>query len=250
MINLKGKYILVTGASSGIGSAVSQYAASHEATLILSGRDTERLEKTRLLLNGAGHLVFPGDITDFSVIDQITKTLIEKGIIISGFVHCAGIEKTLPFKSSKPEIFQEIFDINVFACFEFARMLSMKNVVNPAGASFIFISSVKGKLGAPFNVAYCASKSALIAGSKAMALELASKKIRCNCVLPGIVETELVQRLFDSIPSEAKEKIVHDHPLGLGKPEDIAALTAFLLSDEAKWITGAEYIIDGGYSIH
>ena len=201
-------------------------------------------------MNGTGHLKFIGDLTNFSVIERITSALINNDLRISGFVHSAGIEATLPFKSSYPSSFKEIFDINVFAGFEFARLLSQKNIVDLTGASFIFISSIKGKLGAPFNVAYCASKSALIAGSKAIALELASKKIRCNCVLPGFVETKLINDLFNSIPQETKEKIINDHPLGLGKPEDVAALVIFLLSNEAKWITGAEYIIDGGYSIH
>lgn len=89
-----------------------------------------------------------------------------------------------------------------------------------------------------------------MSGIKAVALELAPRKIRCNCVLPGYVETELVKTLFDSITVETKENIIKNHPLGIGEPADVAALVIFLLSDEAKWITGAEYIIDGGYSIH
>jgi NAD(P)-dependent dehydrogenase (short-subunit alcohol dehydrogenase family) len=250
MIDLIGKNILITGSSSGLGRSISQTVASQGATVFLSGRNEERLKETHDTLSGSGHWIFPGDISDFSIINQIVQTIIEKKIKISGFVHSAGIEKTIPLMSSTPSIFQEVFNINVFAGFEFARLLSRKNIFDPNGASFIFLSSVMGKLGEPFKTVYCASKSALISGSKAMALELASKKIRSNCVLPGIVETEMVKGLFSSIPLEAKEKIIKEHPLGLGKPEDIAALVAFLLSDEARWITGAEYIIDGGYSIH
>ena len=106
-----------------------------------------------------------------------------------------------------------------------------------------------GKLGEQFKTIYCASKSSLISGSKAIALELASKRIRCNCILPGIVETEMVQELFDTIPPESKKKVIDSHPLGIGRPEDVAALVAFLLSDESRWITGAEFVIDGGYSM-
>jgi NAD(P)-dependent dehydrogenase (short-subunit alcohol dehydrogenase family) len=250
MIDLTGKSIFVTGASSGIGRAISQMVASQGATVFLSGRNEERLKETLNSLAGERHFIFPGDIANFSVIELFSKAIIEKDVKINGFVHCAGIEKTLPLKSSNPLVFQEVFNINVFAGFEFARLLSRKNIVDSNGASFIFLSSVMGKLGEAFKTVYCASKSALIAGSKAIALELASKKIRCNCVLPGIVETEMVHGLFASIPIEAKEKIINNHPLGLGKPEDIAALVTFLLSDKARWITGADYIIDGGYSIH
>ncbi|MBA4319512.1 MAG: short-chain dehydrogenase [Flavobacterium sp.] len=249
MINLSGKVILVTGASSGLGRAISIQISNQKGILILVGRNESRLKQTLTSLNGKGHSMFIGDISNFSVIAQIVQTIFEKGYKIGGFVHSAGIEKTLPLKSSDPAVFKEVFDINVFAGFEFARLLSQKNIADPRGASFVFISSVKGKLGAPFNVAYCASKSALIAGSKAIAVELANKNIRSNCVLPGIVNTEMIREFFNSISAEAKEKIIKAHPLGLGRPEDIAALVSFLLSDEARWITGAEYIIDGGYSI-
>ena len=250
MIDLTGKNILVTGASSGLGRAISKTVASQGATVFLSGRNETRLKETLNSLSGVGHFILPGDIANFSVIEHMIKSIIGKGTKISGFVHSAGIEKTLPLMSSNPSVFQEVFNVNVFSGFEFVRLLSRKNIVDPNGASFVFLSSVMGKLGEPFKTVYCASKSALIAGSKAIALELAAKKIRCNCVLPGIVETEMVHGLFSSIPVEAKEHIIKEHPLGLGKPEDVAALVAFLLSDEARWITGAEYIIDGGYSIH
>jgi NAD(P)-dependent dehydrogenase (short-subunit alcohol dehydrogenase family) len=163
-------------------------------------------------------------------------------------VHSAGIERTMPIKASTPEVFKEMFEINVFAGFEIARILSRKNIVDPMGASFIFLSSVKGKLGDPGKVAYCSSKSALLAGVRAMALELAGKKIRCNCVLPGIVTTPMTEKLFESIPPETKQKIIDMHPLGLGSPEDVANLISFLMSDQASWITGSEYVIDGGYS--
>jgi len=250
MIDLSGKYILITGASSGLGRAISQKAAAQGATIVLIARNETKGIETIKLLKGSNHILYTEDIANCLVIEKIIKSLIEKKIKISGFVHSAGIEKTLPLKSSTTAVFHEVFNINVFAGFEFARLLSQKNIVDHSGASFILISSVRGKLGVPFNTVYCASKSALIAGSKAIAMELASKNIRCNCVLPGITETEMIQEFFKSIPPESKENIINEHPLGLGKPEYIASLVTFLLSDDAKWITGADYIIDGGYSIH
>jgi len=248
MINLTGKRILITGASSGIGKAISQLSAFLGASLILLGRNIERLEETFYSLQGDGHEYYSVDVTDYLKTDEIIRSTVRSNGVLSGFVHSAGIEKTLPFKASTPKLFKEVFETNVFAGFEIARIISQKGIINTNGASYIFISSVKGKLGDIGNVIYCSSKSALLSGTKAMALELAPKKIRCNCVLPGIVRTEMVERLFNSIPTESMNNVISKHPLGLGKPEDVAALVCFLLSDQAKWITGSEYIIDGGYS--
>jgi NAD(P)-dependent dehydrogenase (short-subunit alcohol dehydrogenase family) len=214
----------------------------------LFGRNTERLEETYNSLAGKGHEYYSVDVTDYTKVEQIIRQSVTINGTISGFVHCAGIEKTIPFKASTPQLFKEVFDINVFVGFEIARIISQKGMFDTGGTSFVFISSVMGLLGEPGKIAYCSSKSALLAGTKAMALELAIKKIRCNCVLPGIVETEMVKKLFNTIPPEAKKKIIDNHPLGLGKPDDIASLVCFLLSDQARWITGSEYIIDGGYS--
>jgi NAD(P)-dependent dehydrogenase (short-subunit alcohol dehydrogenase family) len=248
MINLEGKRILVTGASSGIGKAFSVQAASLGASLILWGRNTEKLKETLISLKGSGHEYHAFDITDYSLAEYNITQSVANGRKINGFVHSAGIEKTTPLKASTPQVFKEMFEVNVFAAFEVARILSRKSIADPAGASFIFLSSVKGKLGDPGKVAYCSSKSALLAGVRAMALELAGKKIRCNCVLPGIVNTPMTEKLFESVPPEARQKIIDSHPLGLGSPEDVSNLICFLISDQARWITGSEYIIDGGYS--
>jgi NAD(P)-dependent dehydrogenase (short-subunit alcohol dehydrogenase family) len=248
MINLEGKRILITGASSGIGKAFAAQAASSGATLILWGRNAERLEETYNSLQGSGHICHAFDITDYPLTEQHILQAVADGRKINGFVHSAGIEKTTPIKASTPQVFKKMFEINVFAAFEIARILSRKNIADPAGASYVFLSSVKGKSGDPGKVAYCSSKSALLAGVRAMALELAGKKIRCNCVLPGIVTTPMTEKLFESIPPETKQKIIDNHPLGLGSPEDVASLISFLISDQARWITGSEYVIDGGYS--
>ncbi len=248
MNNLQGKRILVTGASSGIGRAVAQQAASYGASLILLGRNKERLKATYDSLQGSGHEFYTIDITDYTRVDEIIRSSVATFGFIDGFVHSAGIEKTIPFNASTPNLFKEVFEVNVFAGFEIARLLSKKNIVNPSGASHVFISSVSAVSGEPGKIIYCSSKSALTTGIKALALELAIKKIRCNCVLPGCVDTDMVKKLFASIPIEAKQSIINKHPLGIGQPEDVAFLVCFLISDKAKWITGSEYIIDGGYS--
>ena len=141
-----------------------------------------------------------------------------------------------------------MFSVNVIAGFELAKIISKKKYLYKNGASFVFISSVMGILGQLGKIGYCSSKGSLISGVKAMALELASKKIRVNCILPGVVETEMSNEMFQKLSEESKKNIVDMHPLGLGKPEDIAYACVYLLSDSARWVTGTNLIIDGGYS--
>jgi NAD(P)-dependent dehydrogenase (short-subunit alcohol dehydrogenase family) len=250
MINLKNQRILITGASSGIGKAIAQKVSHLGAQVILFGRDLDRLSILKSTLNNLPNEMYATDLTKFNDVAEIIKSSVLTNGPINGLVHCAGIQKILPFKASTPKVFKEVFEINVFAGFEIARIIVNNNIQSEALTSFVFISSVMGKLGDAGEVIYCASKGALVSGVKALAIELASKNIRCNCILPGIVKTEMSKRLFESIPDNSKEKIIAAHPLGLGTPDDIASITAFLLSSEAKWITGSDFIVDGGYSAH
>jgi len=148
----------------------------------------------------------------------------------------------------QPSYYEEIFSVNVISGFELAKIISKKKHLGKNGTSFVFISSVMGILGQAGKVGYCSSKGALISGTKAMALELAKKNIRVNCVLPGAVETEMSKKMLEKLPEESKKSIINMHPLGLGRPEDIANACAFLLSDASRWVTGTNLIVDGGYS--
>ncbi len=250
MIDLKGKRILITGASSGIGKQVAIQVASFGAKVIAFGRDLKRLDQTLTLLEGEGHEIYSIDLAQDENVERLIKDKVRNSGSISGLVHCAGIEKTCPFKATTRSVFSEIFAINVFAGFELARVISQKGVFNEKGSSFVFISSVMGELGEIGKIAYCSSKSALSSGVKAMALELAGKKIRCNCVLPGMVKTEMAEEILNAIPEESKSRILYNHPLGIGAPADVASLVCFLLSDDSSWITGTNIVIDGGYSAH
>jgi NAD(P)-dependent dehydrogenase (short-subunit alcohol dehydrogenase family) len=148
----------------------------------------------------------------------------------------------------KPSYYENMFAVNVIAGFELAKIISMKKYLNESEASFVFIASVMGLLGQPGKVGYCSSKGALLSGTKAMALELAAKNVRVNCVLPGVVETPMTKKMLEKLPEDAMQSIKNMHPLGLGKPEDIANVATFLLSDASRWITGTSLIVDGGYS--
>ena len=246
--SLKNKNILITGASSGIGRQCAITFSQLGANVILIARNKERLKDTFNKLEKGNHLIISQDITEYDKLEQIIKYSVEKVGRISGFVHSAGIEMTLPLRSMQPSYYEKMFSVNVIAGFELARIISKKKYLSENGASFVFISSVMGIVGNPALIGYSASKGALISAIKSMALEFISKNIRVNCISPGHVETEMASNLFEKLSEESKKSIIEMHPLGLGKPEDIANACVFLLSDASGWITGTNFIVDGGYS--
>ena len=248
IFNLNNKNIIVTGASSGIGRQCAITFSQLGANVILIARNKERLKDTFNKLEKGNHLIISQDITEYNKLEEVANTAVDKVGKISGFVHSAGIEMTLPLRNMQPSYYEKMFSINVISGFELAKIISKKKYLNEKGANFVFVSSVMGILGQAGKVGYCSSKGALISGVRAIALELVKKNIRANCILPGAVETEMSNKMFENLPEESKKSILGMHPLGLGKPEDIANACAFLLSDASKWITGTNLIVDGGYS--
>lgn len=246
--SLENKNIVITGASSGIGRQCAISCSLMGANIVLIARNEERLKETYNHLDKGNHLSFSQDITEYDKIESIISEAVSKLGKIHGFVHSAGIEVTLPLKMMRPEDYEKIFAINVIAGFEFARIISKKKYLNDNGTSFVFISSIMGLLGQSGKVGYCSSKGALIAGVKAMALELANKNTRVNCISPAIVETDMTKKLFENISEDSKNEIIKMHPMGFGKPEDVANACIYLLSDASKWVTGTNLIVDGGYS--
>jgi len=246
--SLTDKNIIITGASSGIGKQCAISCSQMGANVILIARNEERLKETYNLLDKGNHLYFSQDIKEYDKIESIISEIVSKLGKIHGFIHSAGLEMILPLKMMKPEYYENLFSINVISGFEFARIISQKKYFDSNGASFVFIASVRGFLGEPGAIGYCSSKGALISGVKVMALELINRNIRVNCVSPAIVETDMTKKLFDNIPADSKNEILKMHPMGFGKPEDIANACIFLLSDASYWITGSNLIVDGGYS--
>ncbi|HVD98339.1 MAG TPA: SDR family oxidoreductase [Cytophagaceae bacterium] len=246
--SLKGKNILITGASSGIGRQCAITCSEMGANVILIARDVQRLNETMARLSTGNHSIYNLDITEYGKIEPLIVSIANSYEKIDGFIHSAGIELTLPLRNNKEEIYQKVFSVNVLSGFEFAKVLSHKKYLPEQGASFVFLSSIMGLLGEAGKVAYCSSKGAVIAGVRALAIELASKKIRVNSISPAMVETEMATELFSKISEESKNEILKLHPLGIGKPEDVSWACIYLLSEASRWVTGTNLIIDGGYS--
>jgi len=248
IFNLSNKNIIITGASSGIGRQCAVTFSQLGANVILVARNEKRIKETFNKLKKGNHLTILQDITEYDKLEEVVNTTVNKVGNVSGFIHSAGIETTLPLRSMQPSYYEKMFSVNVIAGFELAKIISKKKYLDKNGASFVFISSVMGILGQAGKVGYCSSKGALLSGAKAMALELVKKNIRVNCILPGVVETEMTNKMFENLSEDSKKAIIEMHPLGLGKPNDIAYACAYLLSDVTRWVTGTNLVIDGGYS--
>jgi NAD(P)-dependent dehydrogenase (short-subunit alcohol dehydrogenase family) len=240
------KKILITGATSGIGLALCEFLLQHNCSVIAVGRDESKI--AHLQNQFANSLKFVSlDLNEFGLYSKIFDEALA-GDKFDGFVHCAGMEETLPLTMYSPENVAKIFNINVFSGIELLRSFSKKKYSND-GASVVYISSVMGELGQPGKIGYCSTKSAVLGVVKSAALELAKRKFRVNAVSPGVVNTPMTQKLFSQIEDENIERIKQMHPLDIGEVEDVVPMIAFLLSNNSKWITGQNIKIDGGYSI-
>ena len=248
LFSLSNKTILITGASSGIGRSCAVQCSKMGASLLLMGRNVDELNRTVSELQPGTKVEMI--VADFSKMVDLELLIAEKIVTIgkiAGFIHCAGVEKTLPLKKQTSEVFQSIFDINVFAGFELAKIISLKKY-KAEKASFVFIASVAGMVGESGKTIYSASKGAVISGARSMSMELARSDIRVNSISPAMVKTPILEKMFDGIGEEASQNIIKKHPLGIGEPEDVANACVFLLSDAAKWITGTNLVVDGGYT--
>lgn len=241
---LENKTILVTGASSGIGRATAIECSKMGATIIISGRNQERLNQTFEQLEGNNHKKIVCDLHS----EENIKELSEQLPVLNGIVHAAGIVKTLPFQFISPTEINNIFDVNFFAPVLLSQTLTKAKKLTK-GASIVFISSIDGPVTVHIgNSMYAASKGALTAMAKNMAIDLATKKIRVNSILPGMTETPLIHT--GDITQEQLDLDMKLYPLKrYGKPEEIAYAAIYLLSDASAWTTGANLIIDGGFTL-
>lgn len=244
IFSLSGKTILVTGASSGIGRAIAIICSQMGAAVIITGRNTERLSETFTMLVGDNHQQSTGDLTNSSDL----QTLIESLPKIDGMVSNAGIAKPLVLQLTEPEDITEIMQINTFVPIHLTRLLLQHKKLNKL-ASLVYISSINGNnctsVGSSI---YASSKSALTGFMKGIALELAPRGIRANCINPGMIETDIFKN--SGIGEDELEKDRLKYPLKrYGKPEEIAYAAVYLLSDATQWITGSSLLIDGGYTL-
>lgn len=242
--SLEGKTILVTGASSGIGRAAAIECSKMGAKVIITARNEERLAQTLSELYGEGHQMLLCDLNNEEAIDKMVAELSE----IHGLVNNAGFTKILPVQFLSSEEINSVFQVNTVAPMILLQKLLKKKKLKK-GASVVFTSSLAGMgICTVGNSMYSASKGAVSAFIRCVALELAPKNIRVNAVCPGMVDTGIMDS--GTLTKEQLDEDMKNYPLGrYGKPEDIAWAMIYLLSDASSWVTGDNLIIDGGVTI-
>jgi len=246
-LNFENMRYLITGAASGIGRATAIYLSQFGAQLLLVDMNQNQLEETYNQCNPRDTMVCV-DLTETEQLKAKILSDVENNGKLNGFVHCAGLPYIAPLKAISEEMALKIFRINTYAGLELAKLFTNKKIYAGDHGSIVFISSVYGLVGSAANVGYAATKGAIQSVTKALAIELASKKIRVNCIAPGFLKTEMGDQINHNFDTDYDKHIESLHPLGWGSPYDIAAGITFLFSDMSKWITGTIISIDGGFT--
>jgi len=246
--SLTNKIIIITGASSGIGRQCAISCSQMGAKVMLLGRDVDRLEETlQAMEDRHKHKSHAFDLCDFEQAATTIKDINTQFGEVSGLINCAGISTTLPINAVSTEKMETFFRTNVLGSLNLTKLVVGGSNFSKQGGSIIFITSVMGIVGAKGKTLYSMTKGALVSATKSLALELAPRTIRVNSVVPGVVQTPMSKSSFYSRNAEALDFVKKQHPLGLGKPEDVANACVFLLSDASRWITGTDIVVDGGY---
>ena len=242
MINpmeLTGKRIMVTGASSGIGRETAILLSQLGAQVVLLGRDEKRLAETEEKMSGEGHITISLELREFDKYADVFKEIRKTGKKLDGFVHCAGIAKVIPLKVVSANLIQDMFAVNYVSFMEL-----MKHYANSDGGSVVCLSAINAHYPQKCMSVYAATKGALEMAVSSLAVELFDKKIRVNAVVPGPIATPMAAS-FSEVSGE-ESNIVGQQLMALGEPADIANMAAYLLSDASKFITGRKFYVDGG----
>lgn len=237
--SLSGKTILVTGASSGIGRGIAIACAEAGACVVLNGRNVARLNETLSHMSGEGHVVLPADLTDAAH----RQALVEQVSELDGLVQCAGVMNRVPCKSIGQEDIDAVFAPNVEAPMLLQAELLQERKIKK-GASIVYMASIAARSAVAGNALYSASKAAIIAYANCLALELAPRQIRVNCISPAMVWTDL------ALVGASREELELDqlkYPLRrYAQPEDITGAAIYLLSNASSWVTGSNMELTGG----
>lgn len=249
-MDLTGKRILVTGASSGIGQSCAIMAADLGATVILTGRRAAALDNTRTSMkNPSDHLCTSVDLFSADAVEQLVSFATKAGKL-DGIIHAAGLEVAAPIKMTDVNDARRLYEVNCLAFLALVKACAGRRTANE-GFSSVVVSSVAAFAGWSGVSAYAASKGAVSACVRALAMELAPKGYRVNAVCPANIRTPMFERLTEMLDeTSVRSAILSKQPLGIGIPSQVASAVCFLLSSAASFITGVNLPVDGGYLAH
>ena len=238
--SLEGKTILVTGASSGIGRGIAIACSKMGASVIVNGRNEERLNETLLQMTGENNQKAVADLSNIGSVSSMVSALSK----LDGVVHCAGIGQRVLCKQLQESDLDNMMDVNFKAPVMLQTELLKQKKINKA-ASIVFIASIAAESPTIGNAMYCASKGAIISYANCLSIELAPRLIRVNCISPAMVWTDLIFK--GGITEEELKEDEKRYPLKrYGTPDDIANLSIYLLSDASSWMTGSNIKLTGG----
>ncbi len=245
MFDLKGKKVLLTGASGGIGKAILDVMVNAEANIVISGTKEDALQKlaNSYKANGYNNIhVISANLSEITTIDSLVNDSynILQGLDI--LICNAGITKDNLSMRMKDEEWNDVLRVNLQATFKL-NQASIKKMMKQRYGRIINISSIIAYSGNPGQANYAASKAGMIGMSKSIALEIAGIGITVNCVAPGFIDTPMTEKISENMQS----KIIDRIPMGrTGKPEEVASAVLFLASNEASYITGSTIHVNGG----
>lgn len=247
-LDLSGRRVVVTGAASGIGRATCELLSRVGARVVGIDADVGRLGQVIEGLTGSGHDSRHFDLRELGGISGLLTDIAGKGGLLHGVVHAAGLSCIYPIRLLDPARYRDVLTVNAEAALGIARAFQGKRVCDPFGGSVVFVSSVMALTGSPGGTAYGMTKGALTGLTKSLAIELAPRKIRVNCVAPGFVKTAMFEKTSAPWDVEQSRAVEAKHPLGFGEAVDVAHSILFLLADTGRWITGSVLVVDGGYT--
>ena len=239
------KQIIVTGACGGIGRSLIEKLLARGFSIWAIDYNQELLDST---FNDSRIQKYTCDLNDENAIVEMMKHIVSTSGPVDGLCHCAGFDKLSPLFLNKRKDIEALMNIHVYAAMDLCKQLAKKGNANP-GCSIVLISSLSAHEGAKGHTAYAAAKGAIEGFLAPASSELVEKGIRLNVVILGAINTQMTMGYVGKMDESQREAFEKGYPLGFGGPDNVTNFIAFLLSDEAKWMTGQKYILDGGHLI-